>query len=77
MTREEKKLRRRQNRLLALCLLIIAVWVLCIALSVTVRAAFDGETYKTALAVIGALAVSTGLMRVIVWLDTPRGGKRR
>ena len=68
-TREQK---HRANRILAVCIAIIAIWVLCIALSIDVLAAFDGERYKTALSVIGALWLSCGLMRVVCWLDKPR-----
>ena len=69
MTREQRKQRKRQNRLLALCLAIIAVWILCLALSTHANAAFNAEQYSTGLAVIGAFAVSGAIMRVVAWLE--------
>ena len=72
MTREQMKQKKRQNRLLAVCLTIIAVWVLCLALSIHADAAFDAEQYKTTLSVVGAVAVSACIMRVVSWLDGER-----
>ena len=80
MTREEKKLRRRQNLLMALCIfIIIVVWVAALLLncnvyaaSESVEAVSESDTLTTVLAIIGAFWVAWFLMRVIEWLDTPR-----
>lgn len=77
MTREEKKLRRRQNLLMALCWLIVLAWVACLLCS-TANAACELEGVTTGQAVTGSIVWAWLIMRVIVWLDTPRkGGKRR
>ena len=83
MTREERNRRRRENRLLAICLAIIAVWVLYLLLTCNVGAAYEAaetaaepDKLTEALAVIGACWVSCALMRAVVWLDTPRKQKK-
>ena len=76
MTREERNQRKRSNRLMALCIAIIAVWVFCLALSTSANAAFDAEAYKTGLSCVGAVTLAALLMRAVVWLDTPRRAKK-
>lgn len=83
MTREEKRRRRHENLLLALCLGIIAVWVAALILSCNVHAAYEAaETVEEidplteVLAAIGALWVSWFLVCVIERLDTPRDKKK-
>ncbi len=74
MTREEIRLRRRQNRLWGLCWLIVLVWIACL-LCGTANAACELPGVTTGQAVTGALVWACALVRVIVWLDTPRRGK--
>lgn len=78
MTREEKKLRRRQNLLMALCWLIVLAWVACLLCS-TANAAWECqiEGVTTGQAVTGSIVWAWLLMCVIVWLDKPKVGKRR
>lgn len=76
MTREERKQRRRQNLLMALCWIIVLVWVACL-LSTRANAVCELEGVTTGQAVTGSIVWASLLMRVIVWLDTPKGGKRR
>ena len=78
MTREERNQRHRENRLMAVCLMIIAAWVLYLLLSCNAaayeaaEAAAEPDKLTKALAAIGACWVSWALMRAVVWLDTPR-----
>ena len=84
MTREEKKLRRRQNLLMALCIfIIIVVWVAALLLncnvyaaSESVEAVSESDTLTTVLAIIGSCWVSWKLVCCIEWLDTPRTNKK-
>ena len=83
MTREERNQRRSENRLMAVCLMIIAAWVLCLLLSCNATAAYEAaeaaaepDKLTKALAAIGACWVSWALMRAVVWLDTPRKQKK-
>ena len=78
MTREEKRQRRRQNLLMALCWLIVLAGVACL-LCTCASAACAAETVEPeidplteALATIGACWVAWALMRGIEWLDKPR-----
>ena len=78
MTREEKRQRRRQNLLMALCWLIVLAWVAAL-LCTCASAACAAETVEReidplteALATIGAGWVTWALMRGIEWLETPR-----
>ena len=78
MTREEKRQRRRENLLMALCICIIGVWVAALLCSMA-NAAYAAEVVEQepdalteALAIIGTGWVSWTLMRFIKWLDTPR-----
>ena len=81
MTREERRQRRRENRLLAICLGIIAVWVLCLLLSCNATAAYETaeaaepDKLTVGLAIIGAFWVSWALMRMVEWLDKPHARK--
>ena len=77
MTREEKRQRRRENLLMALCICIIGVWVAALLCSMA-NAAYSAEVVEQeldplteALAVIGTGWVSWTLMRGIEWLDKP------
>lgn len=78
MTREEKRQRRRENLLMALCICIIGVWVAALLCSMA-NAAYAAEVVEQeldplteVLAIIGSGWVSWTLMRFIKWLDTPR-----
>lgn len=82
MTREEKKLRKRQNRLMGLCFFIILIWVACL-LCGTVNAA-SGETASAnelptiskMFITIGVCWTSAKLMDLIEWLDKPKSKRK-
>ena len=83
MTREERKLRRRQIRLMTACIAIAVLWLLHLLIG-TANAVYLETVAEPELPVatrvfviIGVGWVAEGLMRIIGWLDTPRGGKRR
>ncbi len=71
-TREERKLRRRENRLLALCLAIILVWAICRALDITAHAACGLPGVRTDEAVTGAFVWAGLITAALVRLDTPK-----
>lgn len=78
MTREEKRQRRRENLLMALCICIIGVWVAALLCSMA-NAAYAAEVVEQeldplteVLAIIGSGWVAWALMRGIEWLDKPR-----
>ncbi len=73
-TREERALRRRENRLMLLCWLIVAVWVAYLLCS-CVNAAYEAEPLPAAtkgIVLLGVVTAVRALMRVILWLDTGR-----
>lgn len=78
MTREEKKLRRRRNRLMALCWLIVLVWVACLlcgtvhAASSETASANELPTISKVFITIGVCWTSAKLMALIEWLDKPK-----
>ena len=77
MTREERRQRRRSNRLMILCFVIVAVWIALLVCSranaaCAAEAATEPDRLTESLAFIGACWVSWALVRVIIWIDTPR-----
>lgn len=80
MTREEIRLRRRQNRLWGLCWFIVLVWIarllLTLDASAAVSAAEEGaaepDRLTTVLAVIGAWWSARAILRGIEMLDDSR-----
>lgn len=73
MTREQRRQRNREKRILLGSVAVVAFWAGCMVYAARAGGAFDGDAYKTGLSVIGAVAVLSALMRVLAWLDTPRG----
>lgn len=69
MTREQ---RRRQKRLEAVAW-ELGFLALVVVLCVSANAAFDAEAMKNDLAVTGAFVWAWLIMRLVLWLDTPRG----
>lgn len=76
MTREERKLQRRQNLLMALCWLIVLVWAACL-LCTYCGAACELEGVSNGQAVTGALVWGGLVTQLAVWLDRPGKGARR
>ena len=80
MTREERKLRRRQIRLMAACITIAVLWMLHLLIG-TANAVYLETVAEPELPVvtrvfviIGIGWVAEGLMRIVDWLE---GGKRK
>lgn len=69
MTREQRKRCRRLEAAAWVVGFLALIAVLC----VSANAAFNAEVMKTDLAVTGAFVWAWGIMRVVLWLDTPRG----
>ena len=70
MTREEKRQRKKQNRLTALCFVILLIWAACLLCSYA--GASFGERVCT---VTGAWTWAWILTRFISWLDKPKKGR--
>ena len=81
MTREQRKLRRRRILCWIAATAVIVVW-LAVLLTVCARAADAAEAAQEldpltkTLACIGAAWVSWALMRVVRWIDAPKGARR-
>lgn len=69
MTREQRK-RQKRLEVVAWALGFLA---LAAVLCVSANAAFDAEAMKNDLAVTGAFVWAWLIMRLVLWLDTPRG----
>ena len=81
MTREERRLLRRRalTVLGGFAVLLVAMLLLSVTVSAACDAAEAGavrDKLSTALAVTGAATVTVGLMRFILWLDTPKEAGR-
>ena len=83
MTREERRLRRRQIRLMAACIAIAVLWLLHLLIG-TANAVYLETVTEPELPVItrvfviiGVGWVAEGIMRIIDWLDTPKGVRRK
>lgn len=63
MTRMERKKTRSRAAELTVAALLVGMLVGGLLPS------FDGESFKTLLAVIGAVAATVSFMRIILWLD--------
>ena len=59
---------KTRDIILTVLLFVAAILTLC----VRINAAFDPEAAKTALSVVGAWWLTYAIMRVVLWLDTPR-----
>ena len=68
-TREERRRIRRAETVAWVLGFLVLVAVLC----VNANAAFDAEAMKNDLAVTGAFVWAWLIMRLVLWLDTPRG----
>lgn len=72
-TREERALRRREDRLMIFCWAIVAVWIACL-LCTPAAAAYEERlpAATEGFVLLGVGSAVRVLMRLLLWLDTGR-----